>query len=67
MQCPELERLEIENINLRTRNSLLCSRPDVPQQERDEMSREEEKMIMDIKEHQACGHDGEPCPGKPED
>jgi hypothetical protein len=58
MTCEELEKLEAQNIAIRTRARLL----DLRDEERERLQAELVAMIFKIKDHQAFGHDGQPCP-----
>lgn len=57
--CPELERLEARQIQIRDKMRLLG----LTSEQLAELAAAEKMAIMDIKEHEASGHDGEPCPG----
>jgi hypothetical protein len=59
MICPELEKLEAENIAIRTK----ARQPGLTDAQRAEFERQEIEMIQKIKDHQASGHDGNPCLG----
>ena len=60
MLCPELERLEAKLIEVRTAQR----KPDLTAAERETLAAIETKRIIDVKEHQNNGHDGERCPGE---
>lgn len=60
MICNESERLESLLIDNRTAQR----KPNITDEERDALLSKEPGLIMDIKEHQSAGHDGEPCPGE---
>ena len=60
MTCEELEQLEAQNIAIRTRARQL----DLSDEERERLQAELIAMIFKIKDHQAFGHDGQPCPGE---
>lgn len=60
MLCPELERLESELIRVRTAQR----NPSLTDKQRDALASAEVQMIMAIKDHQSCGHDGGACFGE---
>jgi hypothetical protein len=59
MPCSELERRESRLIEIRTAQR----KPDLSEEQRESLVSAEVHAIMDIKEHQAAGHNGQPCPG----
>lgn len=60
MRCEELDKLEAENIEIRTK----ARKPGLNDAEREGLAAEEVAMIFKIKDHQAFDHDGQPCPGE---
>jgi len=60
MLCPELERLEKRQIEVRTaqRNAELTERRRII------LVDEERSITMGIADHKSFGHGGKPCPGK---
>ena len=58
MICEELEKLETENIALRSK----ARNHDLTDEEKADLDRQEIMMIEKIKDHQRFGHDGQPCP-----
>ena len=60
MRCTELDRLEEQNIEIRTN----ARKPGLSDEERERLAAEEVTMIFKIKDHQTFGHDGQPCPGE---
>jgi hypothetical protein len=60
MICKELEKLEVQNIAIRTRAQQL----DLSDEQRERLQSEIVAMIFKIKDHQAFGHEGQPCPGE---
>jgi hypothetical protein len=60
MTCKELEKLEAQNIAIRIR----AQQPDLSDEERERLQPELVAMIFKIKDHQAFGHGGQPCPAE---
>jgi hypothetical protein len=60
MRCAELDKLEAQNIEIRTR----ARTPGLSDADRERLAAEEVAMIFKIKDHQSFGHDGQPCPGE---
>jgi hypothetical protein len=60
MRCEELDRLEAQNTETRSK----ARKPGLNDAERERLAAEEVAMIFKIKDHQAFGHDGQPCPGE---
>ncbi len=60
MLCTELERLESELIRVRTAQR----NPSLTEVQREALVSAEVEMIMAIKDHQSCGHDGGACFGE---
>ncbi len=59
MLCPELERLEKRQIDVRAAQR----NPDVTEAQRKILEDKERSIIMDIADHRSFGHNGQPCPG----
>jgi hypothetical protein len=60
MLCPKLEQLESQLIAVRTAQR----NPDLTDAQRKKLAIHETEMIMNVKDHQNSGHDGQPCPGE---
>lgn len=60
MICRELERLESELIRLRSAQR----NPALTDAEKDVLRDAEMQKVMDIKEHQSIGHNGDRCCGE---
>jgi hypothetical protein len=60
MLCPELERLEKKQIEVRA----TMSDRNLPEAQRDALMDLERSIIMDIAEHKSCGHNGDHCFGE---
>jgi len=58
MPCKELESLEAQNTAIWTR----ARQPGLSDEERERLQGELVAMIFKIKDHQAFGHAGQPCP-----
>jgi hypothetical protein len=59
MACPELERLESEQIRIRTAQR----NPALSDEQKEVLASAEVEIVKDIKDHRCFGHDGAPCPG----
>ena len=60
MRCPELERLEKKQIEIRAAQR----NPQVSEAQRRILEGKERSIIMDIADHKSFGHDGQPCTGE---
>ncbi|HEV2350404.1 MAG TPA: hypothetical protein VG028_11220 [Terriglobia bacterium] len=60
MLCRELERLESELIRIRSGRK----NPALTDAEKDVLLDAEVQKVMDVKEHQSIGHNGERCRGE---
>jgi hypothetical protein len=60
MPCKELEKLEAQNAVIWTRARQLG----LSDEERERLQSELVTMIFKIKDHQAFGHGGQPCPAE---
>ena len=60
MICKELEKLETQNDAIITRARQL----DLSDEERERLQAEIVALMFKIRDHQAFGHDGQPCPAE---
>jgi hypothetical protein len=60
MLCKELERLQSQLICTRTEQR----RPGLTGKQKMALVAAEKELVMDIKEHQSAGHDGQQCFGE---
>jgi hypothetical protein len=60
MPCKELEKLEAEDIALCAR----ARQASLTDEEREKLQTEIVALVFKIRDHQASGHNGHPCPGE---
>jgi len=60
MPCPELERLEKRQMELRAAQGNV----ELPERKRLILQDDERSIIMAIVDHKSFGHGGRPCPSK---
>jgi hypothetical protein len=60
MRCPELERLEKRQTEVRTKQR----RAELTETQMRILEDEERSIVMEIADHKSFGHDGQPCTGE---